>query len=441
MSTLGTIFAKNNILESYINKDPFWDPYNGTPQYSLLNKVKVPTVAAIREYQIEKIEEFEKSTFKNKFQNLNNIAKENFNNIINSFESDENQIINEMLENFVTKMNSFYYVNKNENKSEKDWDYLRSRLKALEKALSTLMKQLSVSKTTASGEPTILQTTLENIQSTLAACDIYSLDIGTVNNFLKHINQIKGDTLEELGVAYFKWLNIPNIDSIRLGSVYLNTDGRQGRHKGQLIQDLIAFDKTSLDILNDVEVEYKPIRSSDYIKAPLSKLFEDIEKANGQSKSIIIKDETYDVLLNLQSINIQAKSGKNQLPWNQNVSTSVSILEYDQVDKLALSVYHTFNLLHSLHSEEDSKQLWKVKDISDDYQALANYGLATVMNKVLHLSEEGNQFVLTPFGFMSFSTRMKQLLKTNNSIALIQSSVIINETTMSNKYKVGITKQ
>jgi hypothetical protein len=57
--TLGTMFAKNNVLESYANKDPFWDPYSGSPQYSLLNKVVVPDATAIRAYQIEKIEEFE----------------------------------------------------------------------------------------------------------------------------------------------------------------------------------------------------------------------------------------------------------------------------------------------------------------------------------------------------------------------------------------------
>ena len=438
--TFGTMFAKNNILESYTNKDPFWDPYSGTPQYSLLNQVTVPSIAMIRAYQIEKIEEFENKAFENKFQSLDNIAKENFNNVISSFESDESQVINQMIENFITKMNSFYYVNKGEDKSERDWEYLRKNLAALEEALSSLMKELSVPKTNAFGMPTVLQSTLEHIQATLAACGVNSLDAVAVNEFLKNVNQIKGDTLEELGVAYFRQLGIPNIESIRLGSVFLNTDGRQGRHKGQLIQDLIAFDINSPDILNDIEVEYKPVGSNTYIKAPLSKFFADIEKANGGSKQISITDNTYDVLMNLQSINVQAKSGKNQLPWNQNASTSVSIEEYDKVDKLAISVYHTFSLLHSLNNAENSVQPWMVKDTGDDYNALANYGLATVMSKVLHLSEQGNQFVLTPFGFMTFSARMKQLLKTNNYIALIQGNVAINKTTMSNKYKVGITK-
>lgn len=274
----------------------------------------------------------------------------------------------------------------------------------------------------------------------MAACNLNSLDSATVNEFLKNINQMKGNTLEELGVAFFKKLKVPNIDSIRLGSVYLNTDGRNGRHKGQLIQDLIAFDITSPDILKDVEVEYRPVGSDKYIKAPLSTLFKDIESANGGSKQLSITDETYDVLLGLHSIGVQAKSGKNQLPWNKNASTSVSIGEYDKVDKLAISVYRTFELLHTLNNSENSTQPWKVQNTSGDYNALANYGLATVMSKVLHLSEQGNQFVLTPYGFMTFSARMKQLLKTNNYIALIQGNVVLNESTMSNKYSVGITQ-
>jgi hypothetical protein len=51
--------------------------------------------------------------------------------------------------------------------------------------------------------------------------------------------------------------------------------------------------------MNDVEVEYKPVGSNTYIKAPLSTLLMDIEKANGGSKQISITDDTYDVLMNL----------------------------------------------------------------------------------------------------------------------------------------------
>lgn len=437
---IGSEFARRNIIEGYADKNPFWDPYSGTPQYSLLNQVSVPDSAAIRNYQIAKIRECENAIMDSKFTNLDGLGKENFQAIINSFEGDEADRINEMIERFVTTMNRFYWASKDEQKSQNAWKYLQNALKALEKSLTELMTELNISSVNEFGNKTVMGATLEKVQTALNACGITSFDSGVVNEFLKNVNQMKGDTLEELGVAFFRKLKIPNIESIRLGSVYLNTDGRNGRHKGQLIQDLIAFDITSPDILKDIEVEYRPVGSDKYIKAPLSQLFQDIEAANGQSKQISITDETYDVLTNLQSINIQAKSGKNQLPWNQNASTSVAIGEYGE-DNLDISVRRTFQLLSTLNDAENEEQPWVVKDSSPDYNALANYGLATVMHKVLHLSEEGNQYVLTPYGFMTFSKRMEQLLKTENYIALIQGNVVLEgDKTMTDKRKVGITK-
>ena len=168
-------------------------------------------------------------------------------------------------------------------------------------------------------------------------------------------------------------------------------------------------------------------------------MFKDIEAANGQSKQIVINDNTYDVLTRLQSLNIQAKSGKNQLPWNKNKTTSVSISEYGK-DNLSLSVKATFKLLTTLNSKEKQTQPWLIKDQSSDYNALANYGLATILFKVLHLSKEGNQYLLTPYGFMTYSERMRQLLKTENYIALLQDNIILNSDTMTTKHAVGISK-
>jgi hypothetical protein len=42
---------------------------------------------------------------------------------------------------------------------------------------------------------------------------------------------MKGNALEELGVAYLKSLNLPNINSIKLGNVYLKTS-KENRHSG-----------------------------------------------------------------------------------------------------------------------------------------------------------------------------------------------------------------
>ena len=430
----GTSFARRNVIEQYMDKEPFWDPYDKNPQYSLLNQVQVPTIDVIRNYQIEKIQRFEKTVMKQKFTDLDPVTKQNFQGIIGSFSAEENQVINNMITNFVTKVNALYYVGDLENKNEAEWNDIQKRFMRLEQALNVLIQELNINANTK----TVLGSTLSSIQEAMRACNIETLDIGYLNNFLKHLNQLKGDALEEIGVAFFKKLKVPNVDSIRLGSVYLKTN-QKNRHSGQLIQDLIAYNINSPDVLNDIEVEYKPIGASKPIKAPLSQLFKDIENANGSSKNITIYDSTYDVLTRLQSINVQAKSGKNQLPWNKNLSTSVSIGEYGK-DNLTLSVKNTFKLLHTLNTQENNKQPWRVKDSSEDYNALANYGLATVLNKVLHLSAEGNQFVLTPYGFMTFSERMAQLLKTENYIALIQGEVMLNNNTLETKYQVGITK-
>ena len=439
MATIGTKFARNNVIEYYSNRDPFWDPRDKSEKYSELNKVIVPTNEQIRAYQIEKIERLEKSTMQKKFKKLDPITKANFQGIISRFESEENAEVNAALETLVTKINGLYYVNKEDVKSEADWKTIQARLRNVQKALQAVMTQLNAPVKNQSGQPTVLGTSLETLEQAITACNLNSLDVSVVNGFLKTINQLKGNLLEELGVAYFRNLRVPAVDSIRLGSVYLNTDGRKGRHSGQLIQDLMFYNIDSPDLLNNVEVEYKLPGEDKYIKASLKQLFADIEKANGGSKQITITDETYDVITNLEQISVQAKSGKNQLPWNKNKSTSVSISEYGK-DNLSLSVKATFKLLTTLNSKEKQTQPWSIKDQSSDYNALANYGLATVLFKVLHLSEEGNQYLLTPYGFMTYSERMRQLLKTENYIALLQDNIILNSDTMTTKHTVGISK-
>jgi len=49
-----------------------------------------------------------------KFKNLDGLGKENFQTVIDSFEGDEADRINEMIEHFVTTMNRFYWASKDE---------------------------------------------------------------------------------------------------------------------------------------------------------------------------------------------------------------------------------------------------------------------------------------------------------------------------------------
>ena len=140
----------------------------------------------------------------------------------------------------------------------------------------------------------------------------------------------------------------------------------------------------------------------------------------------------------MSALNIQAKSGKNQLPWNTlSKNTNISIGEFDAVDGLELSVLRTFELLHALDQEKPKDQ-W-VTDNRLEYNALANYGLATVLSKILHLSERGNQYLLTPSGFITYPERLSQLFKTNSSVVKVRGDVTINNSTLSKMYAVSIS--
>lgn len=415
----GSEFARRNVIEKYVNRDPFWNPSDGVPEYELLNQVIVPSPQDIRNFQIQKIKRFEEQSIDSRFVGLNSLATQSFNSVLQQFESKENESIDQAIEFLVTKFNHLYFTNKGEEKSQKDWEVIQTRLKALQKALQNLQSELAMNSM-------VMTETLQRVQRAIQGCSLNSLNVEEVNAFLSSVSKTKGALLEEIGVAYFKYLNIPAIESIRVGNVHLNTN-RPSRHSGQLIQDLIVYNIDSPVLLKDTQVTYKPVGSDKDVTTSLGEMLEAIEKANGQNKSIIINDDTYDVLLELQSINIQAKSGKNQQPWNINKSTSFSINEFsDENDLFDLSIKRTFSLLSSLKLEDNLSGNWTIEDTSDDYNALANYGLATVLFKVLHLSKEGNQFLLTPYGFMSYSNRIAQLLQTENSIIAIQDKVSLS---------------
>lgn len=429
---------RDNVVEKYLHKDAFWSPYDKTPDYSILNNVNIPKPDAIREFQLQKIQNFSDMAIEQRFNALDGAVKNDFGQLLSQFESDEDQEINTALENIITAINSLYYVNKSEEKSEKDWEALQQRLNKVKKRLDEVLK------ITNGGDRPVLQSQLAQVEEALIACNLDTSNPAKVNEFLKQINNFKGSLLEELGVAFIKNLGIPNIESIRLGSVYLNASNEGEYHKGQLIQDLIAYNVQNADVLKNTTITYgvpNEKGGKDEITTSLEDFFKAVEKANGQSKQITINDEAYETILGLQAINIQAKSGKNQLPWNKNKSTKVSIGEFtDEIGNFPVgySIRRTFELLSTLNSEEKNNQPWTLVDISEDYNALANYGLATVMNKVLHLSEKGNQYLLTPYGFMSYPKRVEQLFKTEEHIAMIQDNIVLNKNTLSDGHLVTI---
>lgn len=422
-----SVLAKMIVNENIPSKDPFWNPASGVPDYASLDKVYIPSTNEIRQFQIEKIQHFTNIALSENFPDLDGLINGDYSSLISQYQLGEDAELNKRLESLFGRLTSASFsANITDQSKKSSWKSLTTKLKNAVGDLEFLINRLNANNNL------VLQKDLLKLRQAIAACEIQSTTLGEfdLHSFLSTLNIKKGDLLEELGVAFFKQLNLANTESIKLGSVYLKTSGTgeyAGRHSGQLIQDLISYSVSSNENLELLEssVEWKGIDGKKY-QGTLKDLFNAIEKANGQSKQIVIEDEAYSLIERLHSFNVQAKSGKNQLPWNkQSLHTQVSLAEMGPVDKLGLSIQATFKLLQSLNDKEYEKMPYTIKDTSPAYNAIANYGLATVMNKVLSLSAKENQYLLTPKGFMPFGQRVAELFQKEKNIALIQDGITL----------------
>ena len=411
----GTEFARNNILTS-INRTPFWDSMATGNPYSKLNDVKVPEREEIREFQLESLKTYEKTVLDNKVAEINNtLLGTNYDALLSVFESEENQVLSEALTNIIKATNGLYHIYENI-QAESAWKGLQTKLTKLKIALETAKVQLQLN------DNVILDSYINQVGEALKDCGVR--DASSAAALSKTINQFKGSLVEDIGVAWLNALKIPDMQSIRGGNVSLNTN-REDRHGGQLVQDLITFSMSNPDILKDTIIEYKPIGSSTFEKRTLKQFIYDMEQlpTDSKDKKIIINDAGYDALLGLNGIAVQAKSGLKQKLWNQSKYNRFAINDLTDQDKLVLSVKETFSLLNSLDIEEDIS----VRDNSKDYDALMNYGIGTIMGRILSLSEkEGNQYVLTPQGFTTFSKRLESLMKENDYIVATKESISVH---------------
>lgn len=420
----------SNIVKVYPNKEPFWGKYND------LNSVVIPTTDAIRQYQLAKIKNFQKMALDKQNNNavtqrINALFKQGAGQaMITDYTNGEEFSLEEALtkiSNMLSGLQSYKY-RVSEGVTEQQYNNINGICKGLTQQLNILQKSLNI-------ESVVYEQELTKILSLMDAAEQKSLSAGDIKAWYYKINKIKGNLLEEIGTAWLNNLKIPNTKTINTGSIYLNTSN-SNRHSGQLIQDLMTLSIDNIDLLNSVTLSYKT-PTGESITSSLQGFLNTLEKNSGSSKQIVIEDDAYDTLLSLSALNVQAKAGKKQLPWNKTSKINqISISEYGN-DDLPVTAKHTFSLLHALDSETP-KDIW-VKDNSRDYNALANYGLATVLVKVMHLeANEGNQYLLTPSGFITYTERLEQLFSLSNGIAELVGGVSINDNTLGTKYQVKI---
>ena len=412
MATLSSVIQ---FPKGYAGRIPFWDNMYGTPPmpYSELNDAEPPSDAAIQQFQIQKLEQLMNTEINKQVASHGAAAVElnqlftngQINTIVGEYEEAENKKLDEVLTNWMQMLNKGYAFAYNNNASytQQEYERVQNYLRQVTSMLENIMNTLKANNNKILGEY------LNQLRALMKQTNFSPADM---KNWVNHMTHLKGDTVEQIGKEWLQQQGIPALETIVTGAVEYR--GKKYEHQGQLIQDLMLLQVSSTDLWDSVQISYSVAGDPNRTIHTLS-LREFINKVNNMGngeKHIMLTDEGYANLMKYSALNIQAKAGINQLPWNQNASTSIAINDftYETGDAMAIASRRVFELLRTLDDEEP-EDIW-VKNTSNIYQAMANYGLATALAKVLHLEANfGNQYLLTPSGFISFPERMKQLFK------------------------------
>lgn len=357
--------------------------------YERFNGLEAPDNAAIANFQMKKLMEFQRQAFKDneKTSRINQFLKLNGQLVTSTNEFD--RIVYDSMSKLFSQINELIgkgYMSHAVRTSLEENKQLEStivqKLENLGNTLNSLRSQANMVISSS------YITRLDNI--------IMSLPEGDIDAVLRTLFHLKGDILEEVGVEWFNQ-RIPqelNVKAISTGAI-------RGK-KGQLIQDLLVIDMDNINLL-DTLISFR-LGEQNYT-LPLKDFFEKVESNKG-AESIVITDEGEELLQKISLLGIQAKSGINQLPWNTgSKNTWASIQGEGGAFDNYLDFLEHMNRLKATW-DKDNKNM---KKETSAYRAMADYELARSISKVLHLSQSANQYVLTPNGFVPFVSRIIEL--------------------------------
>lgn len=391
------------------SRSAFWG------NYAALNGAEppTPTAEAIHNYQLEKIKQSQEATLasaratKARFAEVEALIYGK--NDVGEYTAEQDKEIQQSIQRIYETIGEIRSTKKstNEDGSFKDAHLQKQQMDQLLGLLHTQLTTLKTKfQTTGVYEKDLLE--LETLIKSMSK--FKTLSNMSFKSWYSRLSRLQGELLEQMGIAWGREVIPSDIEILDTAQVYLKT-GSSGRHSGQLISDMIYLDTSKPEVLN------QSISFSLGGKTQTMSLGDFISFLNNQSdksQQIVIDDTAYDILLDASILQVQAKSGKTQLPWNVNASTTVAINDFSKEipPNANISVLETFQLLQALDTEQPSDQ-WVINANADPYyQAMANYGLATALYKVMHLGvREGNQYLLTPNGLMTFSERIYQLFK------------------------------
>lgn len=368
--------------------------------YTDLNSVKAPTNNEIASLQEAKLREYQRQAMINtkRVNKLNTFLKNNGN--LSTSSNTFTQIINQHTEELFNQINALIgqgvmtkqFRGEIATNKKKEQDIIK-KLTKLARKIEGLNKNLNAP---------ISSRYIDELMKLVN--DLPGADIDFILRTLYHL---KGDILEEVGVAWLQERIPRNLDiqAVKTGSLQSK--------KGQLIQDIMMIDVKLVDLMADTEIKFT-IGGGNKVQVLKIKDFLDKVKNYKGNKNIVITNESEHILRAFSVMGIQAKSGQNQLPWNVGSSNTHAAISGGQGGNCAQYI-DFLNRIQGLYNTWDKDDHKNIKTQSAAYIAMANYTLASQLNKVLHLSSYENQYVLTPNGFVTYAERIADLYRKKGS--------------------------
>lgn len=360
--------------------------------YSDLNNFTAPGEDAIRNYQLAKLEAFQMASIKDsqKANKLNAYFQSTGSfNESSEFEKTVSEAVSRIYDNILPDIRTSGALSKNYLKSN------RALYDRTLKSLKDLYIQLNILREKA-GLP-ISGTYIDKLNSLFD-----EIPGTTVPEIMKNFFLLQGEILEEIGTEWFNERIPKDLQIQAISTGQLNISG-----KGQSISDILIFDmdKINSNIAENVKIKFKIGKNGTQQTLPLKEFLSLMDSYYG-SEQIVLEQPQLNKLMKSVVMGVQAKSGVNQKPWNiGSKNTWVSIKSFSPP-----SIVYVFERLNSLQQSWDpeSKQ---IKVVSPAYQAFADYGVASMLSKILHLTQTENQYLLTPSGFITYTDRIIELYR------------------------------
>lgn len=391
------------------NENPYGPPTHNIAShtYGDLNAVNNITANVVHNYQLSKIKSLEMSRFKQADQILKTSGFKNIDNFIKILNSksdndllDFNTIAQNIFNNLSIIGNKVSHLDKNNKyKNEENATRVLEEVQNYYDQINdTLLKISEDLKSSGSSTITLIQALNDQMENIKSALDGSTSSVGVLTDLAAQFKsgssllKTKGLALEEIGTQKIE----KEISKIR--DKFNNN--LQVLHSGQQLVNKTS-DKSDIRIM----------------------LFDNINNYSHE-ELITMKDISTPIRQTISDINIQAKSGRTQLAWN-NASKYTNVSDTDLVSVLnGNTAFHYLDLLKTLSQENTNKGIWQeIKKTSKYYDLIAAYGLTDKLGDIINLTENFNTILLTSEGFETYYTWFSRRLKSADHIVKLQDSI------------------